>query len=228
MTDLFQFASIPATSKNGQGTPQLGRRHRHSVKDGRYQSTISTAGLRVSDSRIIARLLLGGDPYAWRKAIGKENALQIRSPGSAAKIAGLLRARLVLMSPAIWAMISEGPRTLATHACLAAAIKHSRLLGDYMDLVVREKYRAFAPTLAHTDWECFVEECRGRDPTMGDWSDSTIQRLRVVVHRILATAGFVDSSRHLRLQTVHLANEVLDYLDRKGEHYVLRCITVRP
>lgn len=36
----------------------------------------------------------------------------------------------------------------ATHACLAAAVKASPLLGDFLDLVVRDAYRSFKETLA--------------------------------------------------------------------------------
>ncbi len=114
------------------------------------------------------------------------------------------------------------------HACLAAAIKHSPLLGDYLDLVLREKYRLFAPALTRANWTHFVDDCRGRDPEMAKWSDSTVQSLRAVVHGILANVGYVDSIRTLRLQSAHIAREVLEYLREEREHYVLRCISVHP
>jgi hypothetical protein len=63
---------------------------------------------------------------------------------------------------------------------------------------------------------------------MTEWSASTIDRLRSSVFQILEQAGYVDSTRTLRLQTVDLAPEVLGYLRDRDEHYVLRCLRVAP
>ena len=113
-------------------------------------------------------------------------------------------------------------------ACFAAAVKHSRLLGDFLDLVVREQYRVFGETLPTTLWEPFIEDCRSRDPDMPTWSESTVARLRSSVYQILAQAGYIDSTRTKRLQAVHIAKEVVSYLQDHDDAYVLRCIQVGP
>jgi hypothetical protein len=86
----------------------------------------------------------------------------------------------------------------------------------------------FAPALSNQLWREYIEACRGRDPEMPQWSASTIARLRSSVFQILAQAGYVDNTRALRLQAVHLAPEVLGYLRDREERYVLRCLTVAP
>jgi len=173
-------------------------------------------------------LLNGQNDSEWRKVIVRDNVLQIRSPKAAIRIANLLRARLVLMNPALWQMVRNGSSELATQACFAAAIKHSPLVGDYLDLVIREKYQIFAPNLSPTDWSNYIDECRARDPEMGIWSDRTIARLRVSVHSMLAQVGYIDNVRTLQLQSVHIARELLTLLREQQEHYVHQCITVRP
>ena len=194
----------------------------------RYQSTITAASLRVGDSRIIAGMLLDNETTrTWRHAILEDNVLQMRSTKAALKIAHVLKARLLCMKPALWEMVCTGSHELASQACFAAAVKRSPLLGDYLDLVVREKYKLFAPSLAPTDWSHYIEECRGRDPDMPEWSEKTVLRLRSVVHAMLAQMGYVDDVHTLRLQFVHIARELLQYLKAEQEHYVLRCITVR-
>ena len=144
------------------------------------------------------------------------------------RLGQLLRARLELMQPALWEMVRDGSVLLATHACLAAAVKHSPLLGDFLDIAMREQYRLFRPALSNPIWEHFIEDCRNRDPGMSDWSDSTVARLRSTVFAILAQAGYVENTRTLKLQTVHVAREVLNYLHEQDEKYVLRCIEVQP
>jgi hypothetical protein len=117
---------------------------------------------------------------------------------------------------------------VATHAVLAAAVKHSPLLGDFLDLVVREQYRLFAATLTNRLWDDYLDNCRGRDPEMPVRNESTRKRLRSSVFQILAQAGYIESTKSKKLQTVHIASQVLRYLERQNEHYVLRCIQVAP
>ncbi len=195
----------------------------------RYRADIGAGSLKVPESRIIASLLLrGACGEAFDAKISNENVLQVRSPQTARRLALLLRARLELMKPALWKMVAEGSTLLATHACLAAAIKHSPLLGDFLDLVVREQHRLFRPVLSKALWERFVEDGQNRDPGMSDWSESTVRRLRSTVFAILAESGHIENTKTLRLQPVFLAKEVLTYLREQEEQYVLRCLEVGP
>jgi hypothetical protein len=195
----------------------------------RYRATITTGSLKVAESRTIADLLLRGiDAHTWHVEILDKNVLQARSLETARRLSRLLRARLELMQPALWKMVRDGSMLLATHACLAAAVKHSPLLGDFLNLVVREQYRLFRPALTHPLWEHYVEDCRNRDPAMSEWSESTVARLRSTVFQILAQAGYIENTRTLTLQTVFIAKEVLSYLQEHDEGYVLRCIQVGP
>jgi Putative inner membrane protein (DUF1819) len=63
-------------------------------------------------------------------------------------------------------MICESSGPVVVHSVLAAAIKHSHLLGDFLDLYMREQYRMFSPALSKKSWEDYVSDCRGRDREM--------------------------------------------------------------
>jgi len=193
----------------------------------RYKADITAGSLKVSESRIIADLLLRGiDQVEWKKAILDKNVLQARSLETATRFARLIRRRLETMGADLWKLVRDGTGEVATHAVLAAAIKHSPLLGDFLDLIVREHYRLFSATLSNKCWEDYLDECRGRDPDMSIWNESTRKRLRSSVFQILAQAGYIENTRSRQLQTIHIASQVLHYLERHHEHYVLRCIQV--
>lgn len=193
----------------------------------RYRTELTAGSLKVAESRIIADLLLRGlDDDGWRTALFVDNLLQTRSPMTAKRLRTLIRPRLETMGPELWGLVRDGSGVVATHACLAATVKHSPLLGDFLDLVVREQYQIYAPTLSNRLFTDYVEGCRGRDPEMPEWSLSTIARLKSSVFQILAQAGYVENTRSLRLQTVHIAGEVLRYLREHDQHDVLRCLQV--
>lgn len=193
----------------------------------RYSANITAGALKVQESRVIAGLLLRDvSDKDWRKAIYDQNVLQSRSPKTAKRLSVLIRGRLSLVNAPLWKLIHDGSVVEATHACLAAAVKASHLLGDFLDLVVRDEYRTFKETLSLTLWASYVEDCRGRDPDMPQWSESTITRLRSSVFSILAEAGYIDSTKTRKLQRVHIVQPVIRYLEKHDEQYVLRCIQV--
>lgn len=195
----------------------------------RYRADITAGALKVTESRVVADLLLRGvDQVGWRKALYDQNVLQARSAQTAKRLRTLIRSRLETMTDDLWRLVRDGTGDVAIHACLAAAVKHSHLLGDFLDLVVRDQYRMYADALSRKLWADYIEDCRGRDPEMPDWSESTVDRLRSSVFQILAEAGYVANTRTLKLQTVHIAQPVLRYLENQNEQYVLRCIQVGP
>ncbi|MDB4631882.1 DUF1819 family protein, partial [bacterium] len=149
-------------------------------------------------------------------------------PRTADRLALLIRGRLETMTSELWKLIKDGNSAVATHACLAAAVKHSALLADFLELVVKEQYRIFAEKLTNQMWDDFVADCQNRDAELPAWSDSTINRLRSSVFQILEQAGYIESTKSLRLQTVHIAGEVVRYLQKHDEDSVLRCIEIAP
>ena len=195
----------------------------------RYRADLTAGALKVAESRIIARLLLDGlKGEELQEAILVENVLQSRNIESSRRIGRMIRQRLELMKPELWELIRDGSGTVAVHACLAAAIKHSYLLGDFLDLVLRLQYKLYAETLSNHLWDRYLEDCRSRDPEMPEWSEMTKDRLRRSVFLVLNEAGYILDSRSLRLQSNYIAKPVISYLINNNEDYVLRCIQVSP
>ena len=193
----------------------------------RYKANITAGSLKVPESRVIAALLLRGiDNFAWKEATVTNNVLKAKNPATAIRLARLIRQRLETMTPDLWRIIRDGSLVVATHAMLAAAIKHSNLLGDFLDLAVRDQYRRFGKTLSKKLWYDFLEDCRGRDPEMPQWNESTARRMGSSVFQILAQAGYIKDTRSMLLQRVHITAEIISHLEQHREDYVLRCITV--
>lgn len=195
----------------------------------RYRADIIAGALFVPESRLIAALLLDGvDADGWKDAIVTQNMLKARSRATALRLARLVRGRLETMGPDLWRMVRDGSGSVVTHALLAAAVKHSPLLGDFLALVVGEQYRRFGDSLSSRLWDDYLDGCRERDPDMTHLGESTRNRLRSSVFQTLAQAGYIEDTRSLKLQTVHVAGQVLRYLKEHEEEYVLRCIQVAP
>ncbi len=197
------------------------------MSEPRYKADLTAGALKLPESRIVADLLLRKLSDAqWKEAIQTDNVLQTANPATATRLTSLIRGRLETMDADLWKLVRDGDQVVATHAVFVAAIKHSKLLGDFLDLVVREQFRVFNQTLSPKLWEEYLLACRGCDPEMPDWNPSTKERLRSSVFQILAQVGYIDSTRTLKLQTVFLAPQVLHYCQEHNEEYVLRCLSV--
>ncbi|MFZ4856024.1 MAG: DUF1819 family protein [Desulfuromonadaceae bacterium] len=192
-----------------------------------YHAELTGGSLLLRESREISRLLLSGpDAKSWQRAIAVDNVLQKTSPATAKRMATLIRKRLELMPRELWVMVADGTSEVATQCLLAAAIKHSRLLGDFMQQVLRRLYRAFTPKLEIREWEAYLVECAHIDPTVSTWSTITRKKMGQVVYRILTEAGYLDNSREHRLQPVLIAPEVSKFLYNHNENYILKCMEI--
>ena len=195
----------------------------------KYRADLTAGALKIAESRIVADLLLRGiGGESWDKALFEDNVLQARNPETARRQGRMIRQRLELMKPELWRLVTNGEGSVTRHACLAATVKHSYLLGDFLNLVVREQYRIFSQLLSKRLWHEYLDDCRARDTDMPEWSSSTKDRLRRSVFLILSEAGYVENTRSLKLQANHIASPVLRYLEENDEEYVLRCIQVGP
>lgn len=193
----------------------------------RYKAEITAGALKIAESRVIADLLLRKvDADGWKDAIVKQNILKAQNPGTATRLTKLIRSRLETMESDLWKLVRDGKGTVATHAVFAAAVKHSRLLADFLELVVAEQHRTFGNSLSNKMWEDYLNGCRGRDSEMPQWNDSTRRRLRSSVFQTLAQAGYVENTKTLKLQKVHIAESVVRYLKAHHEDDVLRRIQV--
>ena len=125
-----------------------------------YIASLSKCSLKAPQCRIIANLLLENlSPAECKESILQENVLQMRAVSARMTIASHLRQRLESVSRDVWVLIKDGETSLSTQATFAAALGHSQLLHDFLDLQVREDLRLFHPTLSNQSWNEFFEGC---------------------------------------------------------------------
>lgn len=176
----------------------------------------------LQESRRIAKLLCDSPSVEqWKLAIKDENILQKSSPSTALRQASLIRNRLNTLNMEAWELISISEQEVATQLLLAAAIKHSKLLGDFIHDVYSQHLRRLENTLSHHLWEGFLTECIHRDQQVSEWAESTKEKLFQVIIRILTESKYLDSSKKMNLTPPMLHPTVISYLKRNNETQVL-------
>ena len=178
----------------------------------------------LESKRIAALLVTHPDDSAWHHAIEIDNILQKKTPATARRQTTLIRKRLLTLDAAGWEMISNRESEVQLQLLLAAAIKHSPLLGDFMRNVYALRQRGLESALAPHDWPDFLAECAHHDPAVTQWADSTRAKLFQVIVRVLAEAKYLDNARSMRLTPRSLHPDVRRYLGERHETYVLECL----
>lgn len=188
---------------------------------GVYNAEISAGSLMLPESRRIAKLLLEKpSEQRWNQALNDENLLQ-KKPATARRQARLIRNRLEMLDSEGWMLVAERDKELSSQLLMAAAIKHSRMLADFLRDVYGQDLRRMERSLSFRQWESFLAECVHRDTQVKSWSESTKKKLFQVIVRILAEAKFIDSTRKLNLTPPMLHPAVIAYLKQRKDASVL-------
>jgi Putative inner membrane protein (DUF1819) len=184
----------------------------------RYNAEISAGSLMLSESRKIALLMLTHPTdIEWERALKVDNILQKNTPATAYRQAQLIRKRLLTLDEEGWKLIAKGEMEVSIQLLLAAAIKHSRLLEDFLRDVYTRQLRRIELDLNSHLWDVFWVECAHRDGEIEQWSASTKAKLFQVIIRILAEAKYLDSSRKMNMTPPSLHPAVSSFLKRYGE-----------
>ena len=186
-----------------------------------FNAEISAGSLLLPESRRIARLLLTQPtPEAWDTALYQDNLLQ-KKPATAKRQATLIRKRLETLDAQAWGLVADGDIETASQLLLAAAIRHSLLLGEFLRTIYGPALQRLDAQLTPLAWEAFLSDCAQHDPAVGRWAASTRTKLYQVVMRILAEARFVASTRQPLLTPPMLHPLVKQQLIRLGAHDTL-------
>ena len=187
-----------------------------------FNAEISAGSLLLPESRHLARVLrTKPSPEAWDAALYGDNLLQ-KKPATAKRQATLIRKRLETLDAEAWNLIADGEAEIASQLLLAAAIRHSGLLGEFLRTVYGPALQRLDAQLTPVVWESFLTDCAQQDPAVGQWAASTRTKLYQVVMRILAETKYLASTRQPLLTPPMLHPVVKQQLIRLGAQDTLK------
>jgi len=186
-----------------------------------YNAEISAGSLLVPESRRIAELMLSEpSAEAWEAAIVRDNILQ-KKPATAKRQANLIRKRLLTLDSRGLKLIAESDVELCVQLLMAAAIRHSQLMADFMRDVYAADLRQLERHLSRRQWDNFLSDCAHRDDVVSTWADSTKLKLFEVIARILTEAKFLDSTQYMQMTPPMLHPRLQTYLSQLGARETL-------
>lgn len=182
-----------------------------SQKHDRYALSFTSGALLTREAVIAAPLFLEvRDWNAVRNRLRAENLLQARTASSGFRLAREVAQRLAVLTDAELDLLQDASPIERGHLMWIAACRRYAFIGDFAEEVVRERFLLLTPTLGYDDFDSFVRGKALWHPELAEVKDSTLQKLRSTVFRMLTEAGLLVGD-----EIVHapLSERVRDALD---------------
>ena len=175
---------------------------------------LMTGNLLVRESLLIAPLLLQKpDSDQWKEEVEVRNLLQKSSVHTARRVALGIRRRLEPMGDGFLQQLIGTDENTCRQLLLLAVMVKSPAICFFMDKVIREARRMYQQQLPPSAWQAFIEEHYTVIDGLEDYSGSTLVKTGTNVIRMLVDAGYLESPKTLKLQTVYPVPEVQHAID---------------
>ena len=188
-----------------------------------YSAAITREQFMFYEMRTTARLLcegLSADEIVDR--IVAENLFQYPTEKSNRRMALACLRRLNAMgNESLVLALGTQPADVSRQICLYAMMRQYRLVWDFMLTVIGEKYRLLDFTFGKSDLNLYFMRLQEQDDWVATWSDSTIQKLKQVLQKLLVDNDYLDSSDTDHLNPVLISTLLEKEIRAHGQEIVL-------
>ena len=180
----------------------------------RYHFGFVAASLRPELARIVAEIYIKEGSWADAKArVLASNALQCRTPSSAARMEREIRLRLSTLTPDQIARLTSAAAPDRAALSWLAAFKHSAFLFDFAADVLRDKVSSLDFVFRNSDYETFVDNKAAAHPEVAQLRESSRKKIRQVLMNMLVEAGLiVGNGKTTLVQRTPLSHAVRDQI----------------
>ena len=182
-----------------------------SQKHDRYALSFTSGALLTREAVIAAPLFLEvRDWNTVRDRLRAENLLQARTASSGFRLAREVAQRLAVLTDAELDLLQDASPSERGHLMWIAACRRYALIADFAEEVVRERFLLLTPTVGYDDFDSFVRGKALWHPELAEVKDSTLQKLRSTVFRMLTESGLLAGGE---IVNAALSERVRDALD---------------
>ena len=154
--------------------------------------------------------------------IVEENLFQYPTEKSLKTIAkGCVRRLKSMNDSDLIKAIANQPVSVSKQICLYAMIKQSRLVWDFMLTVIAEKYRTKDFSFGKKDLNIFFMRLQEQDDGVASWSSATIERIKMVLKKVLVENEYLDNTKSEKLNPVLLSFTLENAIRNNNDEIVL-------
>ena len=188
-----------------------------------YKGSLTREQFLFYEIRVAARLLSEGNTRQEATAkIVEDNLFQFPTERMISSIANTCYNRLdILNSSMLVDRIANGDAENAKLINLYAMMRSNKIVWDFMVTVIGEKFRTQDFSIEVKDFNLFMMRLQEQNEDVASWSDKTIAKIKQVLKKSLAEAGYLDSTKSTTLNPVLAGYDLIDGIKDNFDHDAL-------
>ena len=175
-----------------------------------YNGALTAEQFLFYEIRIVAKLYLDGKSIdEIIEYIQQDNLFQYPTEREVSRLTRACHKRLVALdNEKLVYELANAPVEVAKQINLYAMMRYNRLVREFMEGLIGEKYRQHDFSYTKKDINVFFSRLREQNDDIAAWSDQTIAKLKQVLTNCLIETEMLDSFRDHNLNPIFISAEL--------------------
>ncbi len=188
-----------------------------------YKASFTREQFLFYEMRTVSQLMIEGkNDIEIRQLVFDNNLFQYPTEKSVDRMVKNCLKRLHLLEDMrLVSIIANGASDSAKQVCLYAMMNQYRVINEFMVNVIGEKYRIKDFSFSKKDMNVFFSRLQEQSDVVASWSDSTIQKLKQVIIKMLVDTEYLDDSKSETLNTILIDFDLKNILIDKRDYATL-------
>lgn len=183
-----------------------------------YSGKLTGESFLLYELKIVAKLKKEGyTDKEIRKMVLEENLFQYKFTSSISRRLTPLMQRINLLDEKLIDRLIEDPLGDGIVINLYAIMKNDRLFFEFMNEVMKDKLKSNNEVLEKKDINIFIETKIEQNEDIASWSDSTVNKIKQVIKKILMEAKVVEDNKTGIVKKIIMSDWIKNYLIKSGE-----------
>ena len=175
-----------------------------------YNGALTAEQFLFYEIKIVAKLYLDAKSIdEIIKYIQRDNLFQYPTEREVARLTRACHKRLVALdNDKLVYELANAPAEVAKQINLYAMMRYNRLVREFMEGLIGEKYRQHDFSYTKKDINVFFSRLREQNDDIAAWSEQTIAKLKQVLTKCLIETEMIDSFRDHNLNPIFISAEL--------------------
>lgn len=184
-----------------------------------YNGSLTAEQFLFYEVRIAAKMYLDGKKIEEAvEEIKKDNLFQYPTERQVSRLARACYKRMdALDDEALVRDLAYAPTEIAKQINLYAMMRYNRIVWDFMVGVIGEKFRSQDFEFSRKDLNVFFSHLQEQNDDIAGWSESTVNKIKQVLTKILVEVEILDTFKSTRLNPLFLCEELEEGIRRNND-----------
>ena len=183
-----------------------------------YSSSLNGASFLLFELKQVVKLKqLGISNQEIRKKVQIENVFQFENEGRINRVLPSVMKRLEVIDEILATIMLENSVVDQKVLNLYAIMKTDILFFEFMNEVIREKFRVNDYTLEKKELNLFFTEKAEQSESVASWSEINIEKLKRAYMQVLIESGVVQDRKSGELNRLFINEQVKEHLRHSGD-----------